>query len=451
MLEQRPDLRMGQKLSPRMLYTIKLMALPLQELRQNIQEELERNPALEEATRDQEPSLQKEDHSQGDEDSFEEGFDPIYTLGGEGEEDIKQQLLETLPGPSQSLQDLLIWQLHMVPLTEEQLALGELIISNLDSHGFHCEDPYNLHPKASPEDVATLIHLIQTFDPPGVCVTNHRESLLLQARLRGDSPEELAELLDNHLEALKGRKYQDIARAMGITIDRLDYLVDYLQGLNPYPGSDLQKEEPHYAIPDLFVRKDERGELQIFLNEDEIPRLELNPEFSELARGNRTEASTFARRYISEAKQLMDSLRERNTTLIRTAQILLEYQREFFLKGPKYVRPLILKTVAAEVGRHESTISRISNKKYIQTEWGIFELKYFFSSALPPKNGLDQNNSKEGVKATVREIIQKAGREGQRLSDQKISDILAQQGITIARRTVAKYRKELDISSSFDR
>ena len=457
MQSQRPVLTQEQrlKMSPQLYQSIQLMALPIQDLQLKIAEEIEKNPALElveeskTLSLDDMPPRKSEDF-----DPFENSSDPGYQRGvPDTGEDTKRKFLEGAVFRKESLQDHLLWQLHVTVLSEKEMEIGELLIRNLDPNGFHLENPETL---VKPEDVDILehmIHLIQEFDPVGICVKDHVDSLLVQAHLREDMPEEVDRLLIEFFELLEKGKYNEIIKQMKITKEDWDNILHFLQSLNPYPGSDYSDASYNYVIPDIVVRKKE-GEFVIVLNDEEIPVMRINSFFEDIQDGGSAaddkKVKQFVNGRVRDARWFISSINQRNQTLLKTATAILEFQRDFFRKGPKYLNPLTLKDVAAEIGVHEATVSRITTNKYVQTEWGIFELKYFFTNSISGAGSSGSKYSKEGVKEIIREILLE-NTEEKKLSDQKISDLLSKRGINIARRTVAKYRKELDIHSSFRR
>jgi RNA polymerase sigma-54 factor len=441
------------KMSPQMYQSIQLMALPIQDLRQKIAEEVEKNPALEEvdslkpATLDEMPSKKSDDY-----DPFENSSDPGYQRVPNTGEDTKRKFLEGTIFRSESLQDHLLWQLHMTVLSEEENRIGELLISNLDGNGFHMDSPDTLVREGERSLLEKMIHLIQDFDPLGVCAADHRESLLIQAHLREDMPEEVDTVLTDLMELLEKEKYNEIIRQLKISRERWDEIMDFLKSLDPYPGSIYSQSSYNYVIPDLIVRKKE-GEFVIVLNDEEIPVLRINSFFEDIQEGGGVEdkkVKQFVNGRVRDARWFIGSINQRNMTLLKTATAILEFQRDFFRRGPKYLNPLTLKDVAGEIGVHEATVSRITTNKYVQTEWGIYELKHFFTNSISGAGSGGSRFSKEGVKEVVREIIAESTDE-KKLSDQKISEILSKKGINIARRTVAKYRKELALGSSFKR
>jgi len=293
--------------------------------------------------------------------------------------------------------------------------------------------------------------LIQQFDPVGVCTADYRESLLVQTALSPDAPPHTEDLIELHLELLEKKSIHEIAKRTSIPENEINGIIDFLKTLNPFPGRLYSTESIRYVIPDVVVKQEE-GEFKLYLNDDEIPVLGISPLYSEIVTGD-TEIAKDSRRFlkqsIRDARWFINSINQRNQTLIKIAYTIFEFQRKFFLYGPRQLAPLTLKDVAEEVSVHETTVSRIVNSKYIQTEWGIFPLKYFFSNQVPGTG--NSRYSKEAVKQIIKEILEEHSGQDKKLSDQKISDLLKKRGISIARRTVTKYRKELDIDSSYYR
>lgn len=442
------------KLSPQMYQSLELMALPIMDLREKIQTEIEKNPALEmEAVKD--ISFERVERAQGSGtvDPFENSSDPGYIKKSHHiDPDSKHKFIEGALSRPESLQEHLYQQLHFLNLSEEEIEVGELLISNLDDHGFYRENPLDLIAPDRHHYKDRMINIIREFDPHGICVENFIESLVLQAELSGAAPEKTEDFLRNHLENLKRGKITDIAKALSVDEDDVEYIVLFIKTLNPYPGSNFSQAATQYVIPDLLIQK-LNGQLIMKLNDDQIPSLTLDPVFEELAENTEAldkKTEKYIQHSIRDANWLINSIEMRNSTLRRVGATLLKSQMDFFLKGPKYIRPLTLKDVAEIISVHETTVSRISNAKYIQTDWGIFPIKYFFSNAVTGTGDDGKNVSKAGVKEILRELIETyTGKK--RLSDQKIADMLAERGIKVARRTVAKYRGELNIESSFER
>ncbi len=444
------------KMSPQLYQSIQLMALPLQDLKLRIQEEVEQNPALEVLKDSSELSWDDLKRERNEErDYFENSSDPGFISGYDDEAaNAKRSFMEGALSRPESLHEHLMWQLRLQPMDQRSFEIGELLIWNLDENGFHQEDPQNL---CKPEELPLLekmMHLIQQFEPVGVCTTDYRQSLLVQAELNPAAPPHTEEIIEKHLDLLEKRSSAEIARTAGTTEEEAEEILDFIKTLTPYPGRLYSSESTTYVIPDVVVRRVE-GEFKVVLNDDDIPALEVNPYYLEMAESRENDAKKEAQRFskdkVRDARWFISSISRRNASLLNIATSIVEFQRKFFLYGPKYLAPLTLKDIAVEVDVHETTVSRIVNAKYIQTEWGIFPLKYFFSNSISGAGSGGSRYSKEAVKQIIGEIIEEHSNEEKRLSDQKISDILKKRGISIARRTVAKYRNELSIDSSYNR
>ena len=454
---QRPVLVQQQKLrmNPQLYQSIQLMALPIQDLRFKIQQEIEQNPALEVEEERSTVSLEEVAGTPAEDyDYFENSSDPGYTTRSYDTEasDSKQQFMEGALSRPESLQDHLLWQLRLQPLSEGEFELGELLIHNVDENGFHIEDPQSLVPESRHEVLSRMAQMIQTFEPVGTCVADYRESLLVQARLRDDMPAGTDTIIAEHFDLLEREKYREIARKMKITEEQVLEALEFIRTLTPFPGRKYSTESPRYVIPDLLVTIKE-GQFVIVLNDEEIPVLGINPFFEQVNNSGteQKDVNRFVKSSVKDARWFIHSIQQRNQTLLKVARAIVEFQRDFFLRGPKYLVPLTLKDIATTVDVHEATVSRITTSKHVQTEWGIFELKYFFSNSISGAGSKGSRYSKSAVKERIREILEEDKSGEKHLSDQRIADLLKQRGISIARRTVAKYRKELDISSSYDR
>jgi len=451
---QRPVLRQEQKLklTPQLFQAIKLMSLPIQDLRLKIQEELINNPALEVVEDNSEVSLDDMQGGDGEDYSvFEEASDPGYTRRkGQEASDAKRQFMEGALTRPESLQEHLLWQLRLQPIGEELFTVGELLIRNLDENGFHREPPEALLDAEQQRLLAEALGLIRGFDPPGTATADYRESLLVQLQLVEDPHPRAFEAVEKHMDLLEKKKHELAARKMKITEAELQEILDSLKNLDPIPGRNFATEPPRYVIPDVMVRMRD-GDFYIVLNDEEIPVLGINPFFNEIEKSDskKKELNRFVHSRVNDARWFIRSIGQRNATLLKTCRVIVEFQRDFFRLGPKYLRPLTLKDIASEIGVHEATVSRITNGKYIQTEWGIFELKYFFSNAITGPGSTGSRYSKQSVKEIIREIIEGEG--SHQLTDKRIMEILSERGINIARRTVSKYRNELNIESSFQR
>lgn len=451
---QKPVIVQEQKLkmNPQLYQSIQLMALPIQELRFSIQEELERNPALEVLDDKSDVSLDDSEPQTEEEEYFENTSDPGYSGPlDQAASDSKQKFIEGALARPESLQEHLMWQLRLQPIPKKWFDVGELLILNLDDNGFYREDPANVVPSAHLSLVPDVQKMVQSFDPVGVCTKDYRESLVVQAQASPEAPPRTVEVIRDYLDLLERGKYLEIARKLKTSEQDVQKVLEFVRTLDPLPGRKYSTESPTYVIPDLMIKiKD--GEFVIILNDEEIPVLGVNQFFTDVLKDHvqkrDRELRNFVNTNVKNARWFIRSITQRNETLLKIAKAIVEFQRDFFLRGPKYLVPLTLKDIANEVSVHETTVSRIANQKYVQTEWGIFELKYFFSNSISGAGSRGSRFSKEGVKQIIKEIIQQ---DSKNLSDQKIADILAKRGINLARRTVAKYRKELDIQSSYER
>jgi len=428
------------------------MTLPIMELRELIHEEIERNPALEVLEDPATVSLDQAITNRKEEDDYFEATSDSGFIRQNGNElsDANQRFIEGVLSHPQTLQDYLLWQLYLQPVDEELRNICEALIQNLDEDGFHKETPETLFKPAPPERLAEAIKLVQMLDPQGACTADYRESLRVQLALLPDAAQGIAQALD-HLELLEKGRFAEAAKIMGCTVDEVQIFLEQIKQLSPFPGRSFASavSDVRYVVPDIQIVKKE-GDFAIILNEEEIPVLGISPFFMKLAgRGKKNKpVRDFVRENIKEARWFIYSINQRNHSLLRVTRAILEFQRRFFVDGPRYLAPLTLRDIAQELGVHEATVSRIANGKYIQTEWGIFELRRFFSNSISGTGSSGSRYSKEGVKEIIKEMISPGNRN---LSDQEISDMLAGKGIPLARRTVAKYRKELELGSSYTR
>ncbi|MDR2738828.1 MAG: RNA polymerase factor sigma-54 [Treponema sp.] len=450
---QRPSIVQEQRLrmNPQQIQAIKLMGLPVVDLREKIEEEIERNPALEVfedhtvLSLDEAYTPRKEEY-----DYFETSSDSGFVRkGGDEESSERHKFIEGALSRPETLQEHLLWQFKLEPLDDELRRIGELLIQNLNEDGFH-KEPVNLLLKhENPALIVKAMSIIRSLDPVGACTADYQESLRVQAGLLPDAPPGMIDVL-GYLEQLERGKFGEVGRELGRTEEDLRLCFERIKELSPFPGRRFAADTTRYVVPDVQVIKKE-GEFVIILNDEEIPVLGINPFFMKIAGtpgGKGKPVRDFVKENIREARWFIQSINERNHTLLRVSRAIVEFQRAFFVNGPKYIAPLTLRDIAQELGLNESTISRTSRGKYMQTEWGIFEIRHFFTNSISGAGSRGSQYSKEGVKEIIKELITT---EARHFSDKEITEILSRKGILLARRTVAKYRSELDLGSSYTR
>ncbi|MCL2211065.1 MAG: RNA polymerase factor sigma-54 [Treponema sp.] len=461
---QRPAFLQEQrlKMNPQMLQSIKLMELPIAELRERIEQELERNPALELIEDKSTVPLDEQETKNSEKyEYFETTSDPGRRSSSRASEEHRRFIEGALTRP-ETLQENLLRQLQLEPVCMELRSLAETLIQNLDDNGFHKENPNTLYTEPQPR-LAEAKRLVQSLEPTGCCVKDYRESLAVQIALFSDNPiaraqkrreikdrEEVPviEIILDNLELVEREKFTVLARKLNINEDDTVAICEFIKTLSPFPGRAFASmSQVRYVVPDIKVIRD-NDQFTINLNDEAFPVLGLNSNFEKFGDSKDRAARDFARENIREAKLFISHLNQRSQTLIRVASAILEFQRAFFINGPKSLAPLTLGDIAKELDIHETTVSRTANGKYMQTEWGIFEIRYFFTNSISGSGSNRSQFSKESVKETIKEII---ATENRILSDQEISVLLSEKGIALARRTVAKYRKELDMGSSYSR
>jgi RNA polymerase sigma-54 factor len=463
-----------------MLHSIKLMELPVMELRERIETEMAVNPALDVIEEAKDAGLKKPRAAEEEGDFFETAIEmavetvieraagttngtaaettnetditaPLYSYRMvSGEDDEKRQFLEGAVSRPESLQEHLLWQFRLQRLDQDVRRIGELLIGNLDTDGFHLVSPSELLSAEDPAKMRTALSVIRALDPQGCATADYRESLAVQGRLRfgnGAAGGGGIEALLPYLSELEKGKFALVAKQTGMKAECAAALFDRIKELSPFPGrqysGSLDSEAGvRFVVPDIEVyRKD--GELVIRLNDDEIPAMRVNPFFAELKKDRMEDRNTqnFVNENVAGAKWFISAVRKRNQTLLRVTHAIVEKQKAFFEKGPAYIAPLTQHDIAEILELDDSTISRTAHSKYIQTEWGIYEMSHFFSNAITGQGSRGSPYSKAGVKEVIREIIAASVK---RASDNEIARLLEERGIKIARRTVAKYRNELE-------
>jgi len=476
-LEIRQHLKLSQQLvmTPQLQQAIKLLQLSRMELVEMVQQELEENPVLEEGTeileekeaREEAAELQ-EAVSSGEEiqevAGESEGLTDIdwqtylegYNLGGSAadnyEEDEDRPSFENLLTKTSTLSDHLMWQLNLSRLTDIERRVAAEIIGNLDQDGYLKASPEEIGEAVgvAPADVEKVLTVVQEFDPPGVACRSLQECLLRQVEQLGMTGTLVEKILSDHIAELETRKYPAIAKALGVSLDEILAAAKIISNLDPRPGSAYGQEDVHYIIPDIFVYK-VGEEYVVVLNDEGLPNLRINSFYrSALAGGSNIDekAGVYIQEKLRGAIWLIKSIHQRQRTIYKVTKSIIKFQREFFDRGIEYLKPLVLRDVAEDIEMHESTISRVTTNKYVQTPQGLFELKYFFNSSISTTGG--DSIASESVKSRIKEIV---GGENPKkpYSDQKLVELLHQHGIDIARRTVTKYREMLGIGSSTER
>ena len=438
------------KISTQLVATMETLAASNEELREKIKKEAETNPVIKviEKTPSYSEFSDRYIASSGKRDDYSdtEPYDP---------DDSRHNWIEGMVSGGESLEEHLLKQLGEIDTDDRTREAAEIIITALDKNGFLPASPLMILPEKLWDRQEDALAIIQAMDPAGVGASDWRESLILQAKDKGLKGKELkifSELVLDCLDNLRQGKTAAIAKQLRTDEEEILALSDFLKTLTPFPGREYSSEWDQYITPDISIKKE--GEvLRLRINSDALPSVELDPEYTEMLSelkkdGDNKDASKFLKEKISSAESLIAQLEARTTALEKLGAMLMDKQKDFFLYGPLHLKGLTMKEAAEIIGVHEATVSRIANSKYIDTDWGIYPIRSLFSNTVESADG--QNISKNAVKEMIRKIISE-NETGKPLSDQKISDILKERGITAARRTVSKYRKELNIDSSFER
>jgi RNA polymerase sigma-54 factor len=489
------QLRLGTHLTmtPQLQQAIRLLQLSTLDLKQEIQEALESNLMLETeedgARRDEvaaegsktdedlngsrvtglegandpnnESEIQIESQVMPDELPVDTVWDDIYDSmapagsGAVGANDDGQDFLSQ-QSSGETLQDYLLWQMRLSHLSPTDLAIAEAIIDGISEDGYLTTPLDDIvasmdDPDVELAEVEAVLHRIQAFDPPGIGARDLRECLLLQLR---QLPEDLAwrdtalQLVGEHFDLLAQQDETQMRRKLKLEGEQLAAVIHLIRSLNPRPGTSVSTQAPSYIEPDVFVYK-HNNQWRVELNPDATPRLRVNAEYANMIRRADNSADNVTlKNHLQEARWFIKSLQSRNDTLLRVATRIVEIQRNFFEYGEEAMKPLVLRDVAEALEMHESTISRVTTQKYMHTPRGTFEFKYFFSSHVSTATGGEA--SATAIRALIKKLVA-AEKPNKPLSDKKIADILADQGINVARRTVAKYRESMAIPPSNER
>ena len=473
-MKQGLQLRLSQQLAmtPQLQQAIRLLQLSTLELQQELQQALESNPLLEQIDTHEEIDTRETQDSETldtadaleqkempEELPLDASWDTIYTAGtpsGTSGDYIDDELPVYQGETTQTLQDYLMWQVELTPFSDTDRAIATSIVDAVDETGYLTVPLEDILESIGDEEidideVEAVLKRIQRFDPVGVAAKDLRDCLLIQlSQFDKTTPwlEEARLIISDHLDLLANHDFRTLMRVTRLKEDVLKEAVNLIQSLDPRPGQSIQTGEPEYVIPDVLVRK-HNGHWTVELNSDSIPRLQINQHYASMCNNARNDGdSQFIRSNLQDAKWLIKSLESRNDTLLRVSRCIFEQQQAFFEQGEEYMKPMVLADIAQAVEMHESTISRVTTQKYLHSPRGIFELKYFFSSHVNTEGGGEASST--AIRALVKKLIA-AENPAKPLSDSKLTSLLSEQGIMVARRTVAKYRESLSIPPSNQR
>jgi RNA polymerase sigma-54 factor len=477
-LSQSTQLRQELKINPRLYQAMDLLYMPLLDLQQHLKQELLNNPFLdmveleedeeseeEEAVEAEAPTEQKDSSDEIDwEEILLDGFD----TGGRREEHEEREYYEPVTVDTRDLSDHLADQITLLDLTPRQQLLADEFIGNINEDGYLAcpldtllatvndtilkaaeateRDTEDL-PLYTMEEVDDMLRTVQTLDPPGVGARDLRECLMLQLREAGLEQSVPFRLVRDCFEELINHRWSEISKRFGISPGDVQRAADEIKKLDPKPGLVYSSASDNYIIPDLIVEKID-GRYHVFLNDANLPRLKLSRAYQEIARDKKKfegENKEFISNKLNSANWMIQAIEQRRQTMLKVMNYIVDRQRDFFEKGVQFLKPLTLREVAEVINMHESTVSRVTNEKFVQTPRGVLPLKFFFSSGLSTTAGEDV--SARGIKAQIEKLV---GEEDPKhpLTDQAIVNILKEGGVQIARRTVAKYRDQLGVLSA---
>ena len=482
-LYQSQQLRQEMKINPRLYQAMELLYMPLLDLQQHLKAELEENPFLEMTEADVEDEVELKDEGKDDPPEDEIDWEGIlldgFDVGGRREQFEPVEVYQRQAVETTDLRDHLYGQLRLLDLTERDARLGEEVIGNVNDAGtLTCEledvvigvnawlddmrpiaqneidaleesegaqaeldamfEPYDL------SEAEAMLKKIQAFDPPGVAGRDLRESILIQLRILGRGDSLTYQIAETHFNDLVNHRWAEVARELSLTPLDVQEVADEIAKLDPKPGMKYSADPERYIVPDLIVEKID-GEYMVFVNDTSLPRLRIAQSYKGLVENKalfRGENKEFVSRKLNSANWIIQAIEQRRQTMLKVMAFIVDRQREFLEHGVQHLRPLTLREVADYIEMHESTVSRVTNEKFVQTPRGVFPLKYFFSSGLATTSGEDI--SARGVRDKIQKLVEDEDVH-KPLTDQKLVELLKTDGVKIARRTVAKYRDQLSI------
>jgi len=466
-MQQRQSLALQQVLSPQLQQSLLILQTPLLELRNLVQQEMETNPVLEELPEDSGADERSETEASAD-DNFRDEFEKLASLDeewrdymaqaassnfdgrrGSKEADEKRQFLFDSIPVQETLQQNLIAQLNQTVLSADDRKTAELIVGNIDDDGFlqSTTEEMALNSGIPQHEFERVLGLIQTFYPAGVGARDLGECLLIQLQRQGKEHSLEHRIVAEHMDDLARHRFPEIARRMAISVEEVQKAADNIARLNPRPGQVFAAAPQNYVLPDVIVEKVD-GEYQISFNNEQIPHLRISNLYKDIIASGDAQSSDvkdYIRDKIRSGKFLIRSIHQRQQTIMNIAQQIVSRQHDFLEHGPSHLKPMTMAEVADAVGVHETTVSRAVSGKYMATPQGVFEMKYFFTGGYQTATGESLSNT--SVKQSILELVKHESGSAP-LSDHEIVEILSERGIPIARRTVAKYRSELNILPS---
>jgi RNA polymerase sigma-54 factor len=486
-LHQSTKQTLEMRINPRLYQAMELLYMPMLDLEMYLKQEVEENPLLEMAEADVEKEVELKDE-QSDDSLGDDGIDweeillDGFEVGGRRAQYEQTEHFERTPVDTRDLHDHLNDQLRLISLSEREFRMGEELIGNIDDDGMlacnldealaginswleevrptavantesiadedarkaEVDEIEALFRPYAVEDAGAMLEVIQRFDPPGIGARDVRESILIQLRLRDEEDELTYVIVRDHFDALLNHRWTDVAKELGLKPIEVQDAADSISHLDPKPGLKYSPAPEQYVIPDLIV-EDIDGEYMVFANDTSVPRLRISQSYRDIAQDKKKftgENKEFIASRLNSANWMIQAIEQRRQTMLKVMNFIVDRQRAFFERGVQHLKPLTLREVADYIEMHESTVSRVTNKKYVQTPRGVYPLKYFFSSGLSTTSGEDI--SARGVKDKIRSLVADENT-AKPLTDQAIVKLLMADGVKIARRTVAKYRDQLGV------